>query len=81
MNVLVQTVSLIGAALILLAFIGLQRGWWAAADRRYLWYNLFGAALLTAVAVWDRRVGFVVLEGVWSIVSAASLIRPPRPAA
>ena len=79
-NVLVQASSLLGAALVLVAFIGLQRSWWTSADRRYLWYNLAGSAVLTAVAVWDRRAGFILLEGIWALVSAQALLRPNRSA-
>lgn len=84
MNVVVQLVSLVGAALILGAYISLQRGWWTQAGRGYLWCNFLGAAVLTAVAVWDRRFGFIALEVVWAFVSLWSLLRPapartPRP--
>ena len=43
MQLLVQLVSLVGAALILTAFIGLQRKWWRAQSPGYLWANFLGA--------------------------------------
>jgi len=78
MNLLVQLISMIGMVLILLAFIGLQRAWWTSTQRSYLWYNLLGSILLTVVALWDRRIGFIILEGVWAIVSAVALARPRK---
>jgi hypothetical protein len=78
MNLFLQAVSLLGAGLVLAAFIGLQRAWWSSTDRRYLWYNLLGSAMLTAVAIWDRRLGFVLLEAVWAAVSAMALARPTK---
>ena len=80
MNVLVQIVSLGGAGLILVAFLCLQRGWWRSHGRQYLWANLVGAALLAVVALYDRRVGFIVLEATWALVSLWGLLRPPGPA-
>jgi hypothetical protein len=79
MNILVQVLSLAGAALILVAFFSLQRGWSKSHGRWYLWANLWGALLLTAVAVYDRRMGFIVLEATWAAVSLWGLVRPsPR---
>jgi len=77
MNVLVQILSLGGAGLILLAFFSLQRGWWKSHGRLYLWANLVGAALLTVVAVYDRRAGFIVLEVTWALVSIWGLLKRP----
>ena len=75
MSLVVQAVSIVGAALILGAFFALQRGWWTATGRAYLWLNLLGAALLTFVAAWDRRIGFIVLETAWAIIAAVGLVR------
>ena len=79
-DLLLQAVSVVGAGLILGAFFALQRGWWASHDLGYLWANFIGATLLGIVAVWDRRIGFIVLELAWAGVAAASILRgrPPR---
>ncbi len=80
MNVLVQILSLGGAGLILLSFFSLQRGWWKSHGLLYLWANLIGALLLTVVAVYDRRAGFIVLETTWALVSAWGLVKRRYPA-
>ncbi len=79
-NVLVQILSLGGAGLILLAYFRLQRGWWKSHGLLYLWANLIGALLLTVVAVYDRRVGFIVLEIAWALVSSWGLVKRRYPA-
>ena len=80
MNVVVQVVSVAGAAMILGAFLALQRGWWSRHQPAYLWCNLVGASLLTAVGVWDRRIGFILLEAAWAAVAFVSLMqRGSRP--
>ena len=80
MNVLVQILSLGGAGLILLSFFSLQRGWWKSHGLLYLWANLIGALLLTVVAVYDRRAGFIVLETSWALVSLWGLVKRRYPA-
>ncbi|UCF40135.1 MAG: hypothetical protein JSW43_10380 [Gemmatimonadota bacterium] len=75
MTVVLQIVSLVGAGLILVAFVALQQRRWSSAGAAYLWCNLVGALVLTAVAVVDRRAGFIVLEGVWAAVSLVSIVR------
>lgn len=78
MAVLIQLVSIVGACLILLAFVAVQRRWWAPEGSWYLWANLLGAVLLGIVAVANRSIGFVLLESVWAGVALWSLIRPRR---
>jgi drug/metabolite transporter (DMT)-like permease len=76
MHVFLQVTSLVGAALVLAAYVALQRRWWSSTGATYLWFNFVGAALLTAVAIVDRRAGFVVLEATWTLVSLATIVRP-----
>ena len=40
----------------------------------YLVLNLVGSAVLAVIAFAEKRWGFLLLEGVWSIVSAVSLV-------
>lgn len=72
---LLQLVSIVGALLILGGYLALQRGWLAATDRRFNLMNFVGAVLLCWVAVVDRRYGFVLLEGVWALLSIPPLLR------
>jgi hypothetical protein len=70
-----QLLSVVGAGLVLGAYLALQRGWLASVDRSYNALNFVGAALLTWVAIADRRVGFIVLEGAWALLSLPGAVR------
>ena len=81
-----QLIAGLGAALVLAGYLALQRGWLAREDRLYNALNFLGAALLTWVALEDRRWGFIVLEGAWALLSVPGMLRrstpqPPRAAA
>jgi hypothetical protein len=73
-----QWVQIAGALLILVAYGLAQLGVWSPASYRYLVPNLVGAAVLTVDAFHERQWGFVLLEGVWSLVSAWALARKLR---
>jgi hypothetical protein len=70
-----QVVQLIGAVLILTAFVLAQQRRMATDSAAYLALNAIGAALLAVVAVMDRDIGFTLLEGVWTVVSTIGLVR------
>ena len=72
-----QLVSLAGAALILAAYVALQRGWLPRESRLYNALNFVGSAFLTYVAVKDRRMGFIILEAAWALLSVPGMIRRP----
>ncbi len=73
-----QTVQVVGSVLVLAAFAAAQRGWLNAKSTIYLVLNLIGSAVLSVEAVLERQWGFLLLEGVWAIVSAAGLIAALR---
>jgi hypothetical protein len=67
-----------GAVLILIAFAASQWGLLGVHTRSYLVLNLVGAAILTVIA-WDERDwGFLLLESVWTVVSAWGLVQVLR---
>ncbi len=73
-----QLIQIAGALLVLLAFTGLQAGWTAADSKSYIVFNLVGSAILATLALLDEQWGFLLLEGVWAVVSAWSLWRAMR---
>jgi hypothetical protein len=70
-----QAISLVGAALILVAYIGLQLGRFSSDNRLFNALNFVGSALLTWVAIVDWRIGFMVLETAWAILSIPGMFR------
>ena len=70
-----QLISVVGAAMILGAYVANQRGWLSPADRLYNLLNIVGSGLLAWIAIVDRRVGFIVLEVVWALVSIPGFVK------
>lgn len=75
MRLLDQLASLTGAALILGAYLALQRDWLDRNDRVYNALNLAGAVFLTWSAARDGNVGFIILEGSWGLLSLPGTFR------
>lgn len=73
-----QLIQIAGALLILAAFAGQQLGRISGASRLYLVLNLVGSAILAVLAAVEDQYGFLLLEGVWAIVSAWSLAELAR---
>lgn len=76
-----QLISLVGASLILLAYLANNKAWLGPRDRAYNLMNLIGGLLLLWVALVDRRAGFVVLELAWALIAIPPLLRPGKDAA
>lgn len=81
-----QVVQVIGSLLVLAGFALAQRGLLDLKSRSYLGVNLVGSGLLAGDAVVEQQWGFLLLEGVWALVSLISLVavvlrRPARVAA
>lgn len=76
-----QVIQIVGALLILAAFAAVQFDRMRPDSRLYLALNLGGSAILAVLAVLASQWGFVLLEGVWAVVSAWGLwvaIVPPH---
>jgi hypothetical protein len=64
-----QAVSLAGATCILVGYIGHQLKWIDPEGAFYNVVNAVGSALLCYVALFPFKIGFVVLESAWILVS------------
>jgi hypothetical protein len=69
-----QVTQVVGALLILAAFAAAQFDRLHPHSRLYLVLNLVGSAILTVLAAVERQFGFLLLEGVWALVSLWSLV-------
>ena len=71
-----QLAQIVGAIAILVAFAAAQLRLVSVRSRLYLILNLAGSAVLALDAWHERQWGFLLLEGMWALVSAWSLSRP-----
>lgn len=71
---MLQVVSVVGALAILGAFAANQLGWIRPSQLSYAAANFFGAGILTVVAVVDGQIGFIVLQGAWTLVSLGGIV-------
>ena len=70
-----QLISIIGAVLILVAYAALQLNRLRAETMAFQMLNLFGGIFLCLTAVSLRQYGFILVEGLWAILSAVGLWR------
>jgi hypothetical protein len=68
-----QAVQLVGALFILGAYIASQQKRLRNDSPRYLGLNTAGAAILATTAAVNRDYGFLLLNAVWTVVSARGL--------
>jgi hypothetical protein len=69
-----QVFQVVGACLVLAAFVAAQVRLLDQRSYLYLLLNLSGSAILAVLAYTDRQWGFLLLEGVWALVSLAGVI-------
>ena len=73
-----QVVQIVGALFILTGFTAQLMGRMQADSRAYLVINLIGGGILAALAYHEEQWGFLLLETVWTAVSAWGLSRVAR---
>jgi hypothetical protein len=73
-----QLIQVAGSLLILAGFAASQAGRLSICSARYLVLNFVGSAILAALAWIDQQWGFLLLEGVWALVSFWSLVQLAR---
>jgi len=70
-----STIQIAASLLILVPFVLTQIGRLTPLSIAYLVLNLVGSAVLAIDALLGAQWGFLLLEGVWAVVSAISLVR------
>lgn len=73
-----QLASLLGAALILSAYIGHQLRWVDARRPFYNLANLVGAGILAWIALRPLQAGFAIMEVTWTAISLLGVVRALR---
>jgi hypothetical protein len=74
----IQIGALLGSLAVLAAYGASQTRRLSAASLPYIMLNLIGSGALAAVAIIERQWGFLLLEGVWALVSLWSLLQYVR---
>ena len=75
---IIQIVALLGSLAVLAAYGASQTRRLSTASLLYILLNLVGSSALATVAIIERQWGFLLLEGVWALVSLWSLLQHLR---
>ena len=70
--------QIIGSLIVLVPFVLVQLRKLAPTHPAYLVANAFGSGVLAVEAVRGQQWGFLLLEGVWAIVSVVGLVQVVR---
>lgn len=73
-----QALSFVGAMLILAAYLGQQMKWMSPQGIAYNLLNIVGSGILCYIAFFPFKLGFVVLEGLWVLISIYAIVRNRR---
>jgi len=71
----VDFIGTAGVSILLLAYLLMLMKVVTSASKVYIWMNIIGAGLSTLASVFLKYLPFVVLEGVWTLVSIIALLR------
>ncbi|WP_144118910.1 CBU_0592 family membrane protein [Catellatospora sichuanensis] len=69
-----DVLQILGALTVLAGYVTAQLGWTSPRSIGYLTANTLGAGVLAWLAWTSHDWGFLLLEGVWSAVSAVALV-------
>ena len=78
MDILFNSIGLIGMLLLLGAYFLLQRGTVASHDPLYLWMNLTSAVALGISLLWSWNLACFLIECAWVMISVYGLIKLRR---
>ena len=70
-----QIVEIVGAIAILAAYIANLLGRIEPSSLSYALLNLFGSAILTVIAIFTDQWGFLLLQGVWTLLSLFATVQ------